>query len=386
MFAMRVPSRRQLDLITHDAQFRDNWGVFGRARSETVICSKQMTNVLAALDREELAALLPEFLKTLIRQKRVPDIYLLDHVMIAADGTGIFSSSKRHCAQCLTQEHRDGSTTYLHNVLELKALGRNGLAISVLTTPSAWLNPADGKYDKQDCETKGFHRALARLKELFPRQPIVHLLDALYCQGPVFKAIEATGQKFICGFKEGSIPTLYAEALELHKLTPGNRAVQIITRDGHRVEQLHTWVNGLEYQGVTLDFVMCKETVGDKTTTFSFLTNFTVTRENIFDIAQGGRTRWTIENQGFNEQKTGYELEHFCACKDLNTMLNLYTVLQIAHLFMQLLAKSDLVEGVVHLTFLALQLIEAMRNLPLTEDLFDPNLPRIQIRFAKAPP
>ena len=131
---------------------------------------------------------------------------------------------------------------------------------------------------------------------------------------------------------------------------------------------------------------MCKETVGDKTSAFSYLTNFTVNRENNIAIAQGGRTRWTIENQGFKEQKTGYELEHFCACKDLNTMLNLYSVLQIAHLFMQLLAKSDLVEGVVHLTFLALQLIEAMRNLPLTEDLFDPNLPRIQIRFAKAPP
>ena len=198
MFACRIPSRRRLDLVTDDAVFRDNWCVFSRARTETVICSKQVINVLARLDREEISALRPQLLKTLIRQKQVPDLYLLGHVMMGGDGTGIFSSSKPHCPQCLTQEHKDGSMTYMHNVLEIKALGWNGLAISVLT--EAQLNPEDGHYDKQDCETKAFRRALPRLKETFPRQPIVHLLDSLYCQGPIFQDIEKLKQKFICCF------------------------------------------------------------------------------------------------------------------------------------------------------------------------------------------
>jgi len=60
-------------------------------------------------------------------------------------------------------------------VLEIKALGHDGMAISVLTEPQ--LNPEDGKYDKQDCETKAFHRARPTLKELFPHLRIVHLLD-----------------------------------------------------------------------------------------------------------------------------------------------------------------------------------------------------------------
>jgi len=123
MFACRIPSRRRLDLVTDDAQFRDNWCTFSRAKSETVICSRQMINVLARLDRDEIGDMRPDLLKTPIRQKQASDLYLLGHVMMGSDGTGIFSSPEPHCPQCLTQEHQDGSKTYLHNVLEIKALG-----------------------------------------------------------------------------------------------------------------------------------------------------------------------------------------------------------------------------------------------------------------------
>jgi hypothetical protein len=52
---------------------------------------------------------------------------------------------------------------------------------------------------------------------------------------------------------------------------------------------------------------------------------------------------------------------------------------------MQLLARSDLIEPVSTLTFLAALLLEALRNLPLPEDLFDPHQPPFQIRLARAP-
>jgi hypothetical protein len=85
-----------------------------------------------------------------------------------------------------------------------------GLALSVLTEPQ--LNPEDGHYDKQDCETKAFRRTLLRLKEAFPREPIVHLLDSLYCQGPIFQDITDCAQKFIACSKRGAIPTLKEDA------------------------------------------------------------------------------------------------------------------------------------------------------------------------------
>ena len=383
MFACRIRSLRQLDRVSEDARFRDNWCVFSRAWRETVLCSHQMTNVLAVLDTDELAALRPHLLKTLHRQKQLSDALLLGHMLVVSDGTGIFSSTQFHCAQCLTQNHKDGLTVYLHNVLETKVITWGGLALSLMTEMQ--LNPADGEYDKQDCENKAFKRMLPRLKEEFPQQLFAHMLDSGYCNGPIFKAIEAIHHKFVCCFKPGSIPTLYQEALTLCACNPQNRIVQISGTKQHPVRQVYTWVNDLEYQEIRLDFVMCKETVGETTTTFAWLTDFNVDRDNIINIAQGGRKRWTIENEGFNEQKTGYELEHFCDCQNLETMTALYLLLQIAHLFMQLLARSNLIEPVSTLTFLAALLLEAWRNLPLPEDLFEFEQPRFQIRFTRGP-
>ena len=383
MFACRIRSLRALDDVTGDARFRDSWCVFSRAFRDTVICSHQMTNVLGAMDPEELAALRPRMIKTLHRQKQLADALLLGHLMVVSDGTGIYSSSRRHCDQCLTQQRQDGSMTYLHNVVEAKVVTWSGLALSVMSEMQ--LNPADGKYDKQDCETKAFKRLLSRLKAEFPQQAIAHLLDGGYCNGPLFKAIEALHHKFICCFKPGSIPTLYQEALTLQAPNPLNRITQTSGPKHRRVVRKYSWVTDLEYEGLKLNFVMCKETVDGKTTTFAWLTNFAVDRDNVIIIAQGGRLRWTIENEGFNEQKTGYELEHFCDCQDLEVMTCLYLLLQIAHLFMQLLARSNLIEPVSTLTFLAALLLEALRNLPVQEDLFGSHQPRFQIRFSRVP-
>ncbi len=174
--------------------------------------------------------------------------------------------------------------------------------------------------------------------------------------------------------------------MALLALSPHNEVKQTCGPKKRRVVRVYRWVNDLEYDGLTLGFVMCQETVNGKTTTFTFLTDFAVDRDNVITIADGGRKRWTIENQGFNEQKTGYELEHFCDCTNLNVMLCLYMLLQIAHMLMQLLATSNLIEHLSTLIFLAARLLEDLRNALLPQDLFAPNPPRMQVRFAKAPP
>jgi hypothetical protein len=142
MFACRLRSLRGLDRVTNDARFRDNGCVFSRARRDTVICSHQMTNVLAAMDCEEIAALRTRLIKTLHRQKQLPDALLLGHLMMVSDGTGIFSSTQYHCARCLTQDHKDGTTIYLHNVLEAKVITWNGLVHDFINTVTQETIPA----------------------------------------------------------------------------------------------------------------------------------------------------------------------------------------------------------------------------------------------------
>ncbi len=95
--------------------------------------------------------------------------------------------------------------------------------------------------------------------------------------------------------------------------------------------------------------------------------------------------RWKIENEGFNEQKIGYAMEHFCNCNNFNVMFCFYLLLQIAHMFMQLLAKSNLLdEPVQALKHLAYLLLESLRNHRVPEAVPTLPLPPMQIRFAKA--
>ena len=385
MFACRITSRRALDCVSDNECFRDNLCLFSGERTETVMVSEQMINVFKELDVDELAAVQPELIRILVKGERFQDAYVLGHLAVCSDGTGIYASSAFHCDECLTQKHKDGTVTYMHNMLEAKILCANGMALSLMSEPIK--NPADGDYKKQDCETKAFKRLVPRIKEDFPRQPFVHLLDSLYAQSPVFELLAGVKHQFICCFKRGSIPTLYDEALELLKLHPENKlAVRTKVSGKGDVRQTFRWLDNLEYKGMTLGFVLCEEI--DKhgeVTVYAWLTSFAVAQETVREIARAGRMRWKIENEGFNEQKIGYDMEHFCNCNNFNAMLCLYLMLQIAHLFMQLLAKSDLFDEPVQvLKYLAYLLLESLRNHVLPEVVPDQDLPPMQIRFAKA--
>lgn len=158
--------------------------------------------------------------------------------------------------------------------------------------------------------------------------------------------------------------------------------------DKGKVRQRFRWLDNLEYKGTTLGFVRCEEV--DKqgeVSPHAWLTSFTLTQQNVQEIARAGRMRWKIENEGFNEQKNGYGMEHFCNCNDFNVMLCLYLILQIAHLFMQLLARSNLLdEPAPVLKHLAQLLLESLRNHILPNAAPEQDLPPMQIRFTKAEP
>ena len=94
----------------------------------------------------------------------------------------------------------------------------------------------------------------------------------------------------------------------------------VICRDalGDQGRQEFAWVDHLEYvddRKRTQRFAAfeCREQDGDDTHFFAWLTNFRLTGENVAATAnRGGRCRWKIENQGFNDAKTYHGLEHIC--------------------------------------------------------------------------
>lgn len=157
--------------------------------------------------------------------------------------------------------------------------------------------------------------------------PICLLGDSLYASNPVFELCRENDWDFIIRYKKGSIPTLQKEYESLPEREAG--------RDGKS-----EFANELDYKGKLINMLRYKESrnVDGKIveTTFQWLTSFTITSSNAEKMAQVGRKRWMIENEGFNVQKNlRYDLEHGNS-KNSTALKNHYLLTQIADIFRQL--------------------------------------------------
>ncbi|MDD5448739.1 MAG: hypothetical protein PHO53_06220 [Actinomycetota bacterium] len=293
--------------------------------------------------------------------------------MIVIDGTGLVCYDKPHCECCLTKTIH-GKRIWYHNVLEAKLITPDGLALSVCTE---FIENEPREASKQDCELKAFYRMAKKLKKDFPQLPILIGGDSLFARVPVFEIARKNNWRFIITFKRGSIPTLFDEFEKLKKRCPENTA----RREDESVVGNFSWVNHFEHAGHRLAVLECKE-IKKKTgemTRFVWITNIKVNDQNYKSIAKEGRSRWTIENQGFNAQKNGgYALEH-PFCSNPNGAKNFYLLLQIAHIINQLLERGSLLRHLMHSTFgsirnLSCFLLEAFRTCSIYADVLKAEL------------
>jgi hypothetical protein len=272
---------------------------------------------------------------------------------ILVDATEIFRSNKRHCEHCLFSRHKnkDGDVTrisYYHNVLEAKLVLNDSLVFSIQSEfieneqpiPSEevlfsreYSEPSKDKV-KQDCETKAFYRLAAKLKAAFPKLPICIVTDSLYPSKGVFETCQRMGWHYIMRFKDGTIPIL---AKQFHDEAAKN-ALGLHERNGNKLLD-YRFVNGLTYEGFTINAVELKDS--SVKYPFLFITDYPTTLYNFRRIIGHGRTRWRIENEGFDRQKNhGYHLKH-TFCRDYNAMKIHYFLIQVSHAISQLWEHSS---------------------------------------------
>jgi len=393
MYLCRLGSRRQ---IAH--QFRNNGpssaniqtllGVADFPHGDTV------NNAYSRLAVEEVQECMTTLSERLIRNKVLYPYRLLDrYFVVAIDGSGILTFSKRHCEHCLTRTYA-GKTLYYHHVLEAKLVTSNGFCFSLM---SEFIENPGENPTKQDCEIKAFYRLAERLKARFPRLPICLSLDGLFAGGPTFALCERYHWKYVIVLTEQDLPSVNREFEALLPLCPENRLLFHTGPKGEIVQQ-YRWVDPIFYtdsnkQDHTVSVLECVESKPDrggmiKTTRFKWVTNHTLTSKNVIPLAnQGGRIRWKIENEGFNVQKNGgFELEHAYS-KDETAGKVFYYLLQIACILAQLIEKGSLLrdafpKGVGSAKNLAFRLLEAWRNFCLTPLALEEILTtRFQIRF-----
>ena len=86
-----------------------------------------------------------------------------------------------------------------------------------------------------------------------------------------------------------------------------------IEKDGvvHRFRFLNDVPLNESNTDVRVNFLEYWEIKSGKTRHFSWVTDFTITEKNSYQLMRGGRARWKIENETFNTLKNqGYHFEH----------------------------------------------------------------------------
>ncbi len=196
--------------------------------------------------------------------------------------------------------------------------------------------------------------------------------------------------------KEADLASVYNEFLGLIKLHPDNRLKERIVKPVETTQDFR-WINGIDYcdskdQEHQLNVIELNETTlqdsQPQVTRFMWLTNLEVNKGYVRDIWQNaGRDRWKIENQGFNWQKRGgFALEHPYS-HNYNSAKVFYFLLQMAHLFFQLMVAGSLLKKYFPLGFgslkdFAKRLLEAWPSSLMASQVLDLlDQLRFQIRF-----
>lgn len=338
---------------------------------------------LKKLPTNEIEELRKKMIKHLIRNKYFENFKIRQkYWLIAVDATGMFTFKERHCKHCLTKKFKNESTIYYHNVLEAKLIvGDMAFSIGTEFIENPNPNPT-----KQDCELKAFARLAEKLKKDYPRLGICILGDSLYASHGVMKICEDNNWKFIINLKEGSIPDVFSEFESIRKLEFKNR----LTRNyDNKILRKFSWVNKLHHRDKQVDVFKCIEIQLDtgEFKEFVWITNFNVTNRNVEELGEGGRHRWKIENEGFNDQKNrGYNLEHPYA-KNYNSVKNHYLLLQIAHIIGQLCENGSMLKKTINYIYgsfknFSHKILEDLRCRILDRYKLDQILAeKIQIRF-----
>lgn len=237
--------------------------------------------------------------------------------IIPVDGTGCFSSSTVHCKHCCTKEHKNGSTTYHHQMFAGAIVHPDQKVALPVIAPEPIMN-SDGA-TKNDCERNAAKRWIARFRKDHPYLPTIIVADGLSSNAPFIKTLRDHNCNFILVAKDSDHEYLnnWVDAAD-EKDAP--------TVDWHWVQGKkpnerkmvkYQYMNDVPLNNSNSD---CKVSVvrmwemdskTGETTKWMWVTNFNVTKNNIADIARAGRVRWKIENETFNTLKNqGYQFEH----------------------------------------------------------------------------
>jgi hypothetical protein len=274
--------------------------------------------------------------------------------LCSMDGTWYFSSEKVHCPNCTVYEHED-QTLYAH-LLVAAVLSAPGQP-HVLALEPEFVVPQDG-HEKQDCEQQAIKRWVERNAERFEPWSVTVLTDDLHSHQPLCELLQENNLHFILTCKRESHPALYQELELLTKVQDAHQTHTVRRWRKDHYEQWHYhWVAQVPIRAgaKALRVNWCEVTVvredsGKQVYYNAWITSHELTTKTVEEVADAGRARWKVENEGFNVLKNqGYKFEHNFGHGHQHLSAVLLTMLFLAFLF----------HSVLHLTS---RLYQALRQ------------------------
>jgi hypothetical protein len=306
LFGLKYPSLLQFEHDQREATTRANlktlYGI-GRAPSDT-----RFRERLDAVEPSQLRPLYQALFGQLQRGKGLEGFDYLDgHYLLSLDGTGYFSSPKVHCAHCAEKHHRNGTTTYYHQMLGAVLVHPEHKEVFPLA-PEPILKPDGAK--KNDCERNAAKRLLTDLRREHPHLQLIVVEDALASNAPHIRHLQALDLRFILGAKQSDHTFLF----DWVAATPQTAEVTLTDQAGvrHRFRYLNDApLNDANFE-LEVNFLEYWEHAPDGSVIhFAWVTDIPITDRNLMTLMRGARARWKIENETFNTLKNqGYHFEH----------------------------------------------------------------------------
>jgi hypothetical protein len=302
-------------------------------------CDTQMRTRLDIVDPDWLRPAYRALFRKAQRGKALEKMVFMEGCyLISLDGTGYFSSEKLFSPFCLVKScSKSGKTIYYLQALGAAIVHPDSKAVIPLAPEP--ICRQDGE-TKNDCERNGSRRWLAKFRKDHPHLRAIITEDALSPNAPHIRDILAAECHFILGVKEDDHKYLFGcvdaavesrEAIEHDLPDPKDPRVRHFFRFTNSLplneSNKDLLVNVLEYW----------EEGPKKRQQFCWVTDFTLTKDNVYDIMRGGRARWKIENETFNTLKNqGYHLEHNFGLGEQYLSLTFFSLMMLAFLADQL--------------------------------------------------
>ncbi|MEW6261748.1 MAG: hypothetical protein AB1641_01610 [Thermodesulfobacteriota bacterium] len=271
----------------------------------------QLRDLIDTCDPKQVEAIFADFFRQLQRGKHLESYQVLDgRYLVVLDGTEYFSSEKICCPGCLFQKSVSGQVRYHHQILQA-ALVHPACRQVIPLAPEPIKNE-DGS-EKQDCEINAGKRIIKKIRQNHPKLKIIIGGDGLYSKQPFLEALQKVGLSFVLVAKPTDHKVLFEWFGEIQKM---KETGHLEITDHQKRRHCYEWAQGLPLNGdpraPEVNFFQYRLLVHGETTYHnSWVTDLKVNEHNVVELVKAGRSRWKIENEGFNTLKNqGYHIEH----------------------------------------------------------------------------